>query len=353
MLSRRMWTSILPSIIVGLTAAGRPGEAAAGTPPRAEIRDALKRGWDAVDTLEVRGEEFPCDDEGRRAVGPKSHTMTFDLKCGTGGRRALKLTDVAPDGKRTVLLWFQEDGRKKYLLTPFPDDADAIDVAHAEGQTDTSENSTGAMTIFLWLWTPRGRPLYAYLDEGAALDSVPEPGGGESVVMSFRPNKKLIRCVLDPAHDWLPRVVEAEGSDRKEVTEFRREGGLWFPVAGTQRQLKDRPNRPKTVQGFRIDALHVNRPLPASTFGPTGLPDGTLVVDRVSNKSDYRGGRAARKALEAKHPVAVVPGRTVVASREPERFPWRLVIAAASILCLAAAWWSRRGRRDHQAARGD
>ena len=267
----------------------------------------------------------------------------FDFKMSAGGKRFMKLYSVDPDGKQTSLIWFRQDGRKTYLMRTFVDDAASIDNISIRNQTDTPEELKTAMISVLWMWTPRGVPLYVYLDEKSTLEFARYEDGQDVVVVRNEAKGIPLRFVLDPSHDYLPLEIGIADSVVKKTTRFRREQGIWLPAEGTETQFSD--GRPKYYEGFVVEDVHVNRPIPDSTFGMPALNEGVVVLDDTTGKNVLKGGTEARVKLEAKHakrqPSAGPTTPTNVAPRDPGTGYGIILLATVSFTVLVVALYLR------------
>ncbi len=312
---------------------------------RDELRATLKATWDSLEGIEFLAEEYDLDSAGK-PIKEKGFTKV-EYAFGPAGRRKFVLIASRPEGDE-ILDHMRQDGRRIYASKFLPGQPGRLDQLVIRNQEDRHDEYTGPMTQPLWLFTPGGRPLYALLDESAEVrDGIDEQGRKVTIVEATHKGTKL-HCELDPEHDYLPLLVRLEDFMEVHATEFGQDDGRWFPVAGRTHYLIDR--NPKET-GFRVDGLKINQPLDPANFDPRPLPPGVSVSDHTTGKGSVVGGLEARRKLKpAESLPAPPPGAPapIVASSEPDQFPWSYVIllAAASVLIgTGVVLYRRRGTK--------
>ncbi len=300
---------------------------------RADVLKRVKTTWDAVETLQATGEEFIRAEPD----GPNTHVREFSFKSASGGRRAMRLTARSRDGHRTSLIWFRQDGRRTYMLRPFEDDGVTLDMLQIRPQTDTAEELRTAMLSFLWIWMPRGTPLYRYVESGRNFATTREAEGHETFSFDADSDGIPIHFELDPAHDFLPsRLVVGDGQMERRTTRCQKAKGLWFPVEGEEVELNS--NKVARRSGFIVKDLRVNDPIPDAEFGRPKVEDGVITFDDADGKGSVKGGVTARMELESKHGIESTPiGPPNEASQSPPASPWPAIVAAASAAALLTA----------------
>ena len=309
--------------------AGRVGGSSRGRqrrpPDRKALRDTLKQLWDSLESVAYREEDHNLDDKGK--LNDDLGYTRYDVVLASGGRRAITVTAVRPKGEE-IIGRNREDGRLSYGFTPSPGGGDRVDRLVISNQENTAESWSGTMWMSMWILTPGGKPVYAYLDSGAkvAASSDPEHPDRVTLTANFRGNE--FQCELDPDHDWLPvKIAIAGGFTVIEVEEFTRDHGRWFPLSGVNATTVDGKT---TRTAFRVDQPRINRPLADDTFArPTPIP-GAFVNDKTINKGEIVGGLSALKKLQeedaARASKVAVTTRIATASRDPEPSPWPWIL---------------------------
>jgi hypothetical protein len=281
------------------------------------VRETLKQTWDAVENVSIHGEEFLCDDGGRRDDRPGLSTSEFDVIIASGGRRFQRVVEITARGERRVRTDIRQDGKKVRDLQYFDDLTQSPKNLVIQFQKDSHDNYRGSMVIATNLWAPLGRPLHSYLVDGGRLESARGEGGRETVSLIPAKPYQNIRIELDADHGWLAKKFVV-GQDMEIVaTRFSRDNGIWFPVEGYITHLKAAKNLARQ-EGFRVTGLRVNRQLSDFAFAAPPLPPGVFVADETGGRSGPQGGLAAWKRLESEHAAGPAKNGTMSGARPYE-----------------------------------
>jgi hypothetical protein len=239
----------------------------------ASIRKKLEHDWASLETLEFSAQERLRDPDKNRDYS--ADRMEYYL--GSRDCRTVSTTFFGPDGVAELRDEFRSDGTNTYHLMSERGKPDVFRQVTIEDQTDKRDRYVGLMCSALWLWTPAGRPLSAYLAADGKLVVERDAKGGERVILVAKNplgGNGDIRCELDADHGWSPRRIEhtGNGGGTWEVKKFMLVDGRWFPAEGsfTGAGLSTE---------FKVVRWHVNRPIPAEKFGLPELPKGLRVLD--------------------------------------------------------------------------
>src|SRR4051794_33373033 len=119
--------TVMSSLAIALIAhAGGPSTSRADGVDLQQVRKALRATWDAVKGIEIHGDEFLCDAEGRQDTRPGLSTQKFFVAIGPEGRRAHKEVTITAKGVKTVLTHFRQDGKKHWDIRYFDDSSESI-----------------------------------------------------------------------------------------------------------------------------------------------------------------------------------------------------------------------------------
>lgn len=329
-------------------------------PDREAIRSSIRAWWDSIETLEVVFEEFMADESGQ--ADSRKARQRYEVTFSGHDRFRIDRIQIRPDGTRDESVKVVQDGRRHYWMQSFPGHADSTSMVTIKPAQSNRENirKEGLNKLF-WVVLPGGVPVDTYLDDSAILETE-QIDGSLLVSVKTRWNEQPLRLLLDPSRDFLPRRVELETSHGPmvwEVLDFARQGGRWFPTRCLSQGMAPLDlNGRIGIQrrGFIVERVNINATVPADVFH-VAIPKGAIVSDEINRTSTLEGGRPAdRQRLEELYPPPPSaedshdggsgrPGTPLVASADPDRFPWRPVLVAVSLIVLvAAAYLGRRGR---------
>lgn len=307
------------------------------TKDRAEVREILKRSWDSLGSL-----EFCCEEHLVQASRPREGGDTFNVfefKWAPGNRHSMRMLRVEPDRTSRVVYETREDGHRRYAPHRVPGHPDVTSILSLSSIKSGYDEYRTLMNRVLWVVMPGGRPLYKRLDEPGTVVSTNE--GGAAVI--FRHKGGMVRCELDPDHDWLPRrvVLGKDARSRITVDRFARDNGRWFPVEGRSESDRNAEQKGTDSLRFVVTRFAINRPIDERDFGPPPLSDGAIVEDLTAGKARVLGGIQARRAFDKKYPVSPKATRIAEepaeAAQGPRSFPWTLALSVGSVSCLLGA----------------
>lgn len=311
---------------------------------RDEVREILKRAWESLGSLEFRCEERALDTAGTQKSGDPVNV--FEFKWAPGNRAAMTMARGDVDGSNMVVYERREDGRRRYALNKVPGQPNVTSVMSILSIKSNSDEHIMIMNNLLWILMPGRRPLYTRFDEpGTVVSTNDEESAG--VVVAFPHKGGMIRCELDPDHDWLPKrvLLGKDANTSITVDRFARDNGRWFPVQGRHEWLNN-PERKQTK--FVVTRFAINRPIPERDFGPPPLPEGAVIEDLTVGKTQIVGGVPARQRFVKKYFPAPKAAR---ATEELEGtaggqggLSWTIALAAGSVACLIGAFALGRSR---------
>ncbi len=317
--------------------------------------------WNTLSTLEFRCEESASDTGGR--IDRTRPFARYDYRSASGAKRSLTSYNVFPDGKIEVTKCFKENGQTRHDITPFSTDASSIAAVTTRSETNTQEEYNDVMFSCMVLLFPGGRSIPSWIGPDAQLSRTEVDGQSMvELVVKHPKTKRLIRCTLDPGHDWLARKVLL-GSGKGEkfwiVEEFQRDNGRWFPARGRFSASTSTGLKPFL---FEISNLKINRIADESQFVLPALPDGVFVQDQRSGQQSIKGGVEAGKRLRERYvPITNAAASDSVAERPndvgkshspllaeqyPPRFPWIVLPLIVAMVAIAmAVFWSWKNSR--------
>ncbi len=315
-----------------------PGRAATSPPNREDVRAALARWWEAVDTIEVDYDRLtPSEDDDVQVVYQQYH-----LAKAPGGKYSTRAEHLLPDGGVKVIMNERTDGRRVYQVMTVPGSPDVTDYVNIMYSKSATDLYKGPMSDLLWIIMPGGRPLHKRLDNGAEFAIEPnESGEDDTYTIRFDDSGNglsPVRCELDPRHDWLPRRVSLGEPPMYsvKVERYTRDHGIEFPAEG-EVTLLNRSNA-RVSYRFLVRRLSLNEPVSDDQFGVPGVVTGTLLMDQTKRQNSVEGGSGARQAFMAKYrpelPSVGPPPSPIVAERAPRTswVPTVLIIGSAVIL---------------------
>jgi len=323
----------------------------ASEPDRAAIRRTLKAWWDSLDTIEFNCFESKLDAKGD--FHPGGGGLRYEFSQAAGGRRVLVVRQVMPDESSFQVENQRDDGKKTYIVQPFVDHPGSFSKLNILNQASSHIDYQGTMFSALSIFMPGGKPLWRWLDDPATEITRRDRTDGEDVIVTFKHRGRKNICKLDPHHDWLPREVKIETDPpfTTNVSRFGKDGGHWFPTAGTSTS----PSTNKTTQemGFAVSGLKINRPIPAGSFSPPEIPEGAILSDttdpqrqRIYSRNPHLTpleigelrGRYQSQYVESKVGAPSGVASPLEAHRDPPRFPWTITlgVGATSMIILSA-----------------
>jgi hypothetical protein len=165
----------------------------------------------------------------------------------------------------------------------------------------------------------------------------------------------LVRCWLDPEHDWLPvRVKIGEGDSIEYVVDaFRLVDGRWMPSEGRSTHVySDWTER--TI--FKVLHARLNQPVDPARFVLPRKTSGAMVYDVAQGRMYVEGGLEKRDPFLSRipadvHEKLIHPGGKAptladpIPSATPLRSEWPrgpILIGSAAFLLILAFVVSRR-----------
>jgi hypothetical protein len=351
--------SVLQNVAIVLAAVAlwlQPLKADIQSTERDKIHARVDGYWKSIESLEYKCDEYDLDSQGQR--DPTHATMTYHYSWVRGGKRALAVTNIDTNNACLMSDEIREDGNRSYSIRCFVGYKNDISQVIISSQNSSDDSYHGMMNSVLWLTTPGGSPINKHLADGASVESISE-GSDNNIVLTFLHAGTPVKCLLDSTHDWLPKRVQFQDSDKTlwEVTKFQRINGHWFPLTGVfaGRILNEQPHR-----GLTVYDITINHAIPESRFELPKLVPGVVVSDSIKHSNYMIGGynMSARKALEEKHNVRrtpIQPATGPLADKRDDnsmpvlavRTEWPIVglLAVASAMLLVAAFivWLYRG----------
>lgn len=311
---------------------------------RQVVRDRIAQWWDSIESIDAKYVRLKSQSGG----GPSNYAyQRQELAIASGGRVAVKLTRLSPEGLEDPALDERTDGKKKYQIEEVkqrPGLVDRVIVSNAPGGSD---RYLGAMNDLLWIVKPGGLPLHRHLDEGAefAVDRGSDGKPTYTIKFAYRFKDNVVKCELDPDHDWLPKRVSIGNLTTFTVSKFSLENGHFVPAEG---EIEESSRGEVFKSLFRVESIAVNRGVAIARFEGPPPNEGMLMMDQIKGKNYLKGGTAGRKKLESAYPKSE-PGanetapeaEVVIVDRDPERSFVLPVIALSSLVCLCVAAFLR------------
>jgi hypothetical protein len=231
------------------------------------------------------------------------------------------------------------DRQRVYILNFTEQSGNEFPAAAVIRENSLQNTATGANYAALCYWNESNR---TWLSQG--IQTVSEStvdDDGLLVVSGALIGYPTYELHLDPAHSYLPRSGGSpDGIDHFEVEEFREvEPGFWFPWRGYQKMWGD-----DMRINWEVLSVELNAELPDELFKPP-FGDSTFVIDAITGKQYYHGGRPPVRTAPITEPVPSPPVGTDPALAEREEtgdWSWELVIVG--ILLIAAGVWFQRRR---------
>ncbi len=315
-----------------------------------EVRKSLQLLWDSLDTMSFHHKEWRTTSAGAPLTDlGVSHV---DFKLAAGGRRAALCWYEYTD-RREVISDFRQDGRVRTIQYHTKDQPDLVDSVILETQLETHSNASAGMTTALNLLAPFGQPLHLYFDGQSSVETVTDDTGSSAPQLSLVIRGYRYTIMLDPVHDFLPRIHRVYTEDSTDllsevrVDRYDRDNGRWFPASG-RRTYTHQDERQYVT--FEVDDIKINREIDDSVFNPPkSFEAGVVVEDRIKERTQISGSpqpraaRATREAFQKRHglqtaesssgtlsrPTSSRPAR---ASSDPERFPWLVLLSVSALL---------------------
>jgi hypothetical protein len=320
-----------------------------------QIGESTKIAWTSLSSVQFVSDELIAD-----LVQGTSRLERYYFALEDRGQYALRAKEVK-EGREYHVHDFREDGQKSYQSRPFRDSDDSLNSVTIRYQTSTESHYKGMMFRVLWLLMPGGEPIFRHIEQGASVEPARDVDGNTVYVVHTSFRGSPIRCEVDPQHDWLVRrMTLGEGLMDVRVTRFDRVDGRWFPVEGSSSEDMTVEGRRIRKRGtFRVSQLRINQPLDPGLFHITEskLPSGTKVIDSISGRTRYIGGRSARDrriSEQLEQPEApgteLSKGLTIVhvPRRKTPAIYWWLAACSPVFAVIAVAYffyWQAKRRR--------
>lgn len=262
---------------------------------RDEIRQKLQLHWDSIQSIEVEGKEYLCDEKWVRKPGTNIFEFEFGMQ--SGGRRELKYINIYPDGKKTAILWTRDDGKQLFKIYPFKNHLDVIDRITISKTTDTPNSFTTGMNLWLWSWLPRGHRMVDVIDLNTNLSEKHDPKWGDLVIVDTRVDRYPIQLELCKKYDYLPVRITLPNLWLQETLEFQNVKGIWLPAKG--RNHEKTPTGGILNREFEAFNFKVNERIDKNRFQLPKLSPGSLVSNytRTGPSGIYSESKMSMKEL--------------------------------------------------------
>lgn len=337
---------VLVVVIAGFSATALADGRGDGKPlDRAALRETLKTMWDSLDTIELQETAGICDAQLRPDPTQAYSRCDFARRHGGSSATLTVRIDPPPKGER-IASDMRRSGGKRYFVEYFKDGTKTVSKLSIDDDSESDEDTTHNHVRALSFMAPHGKPLFRILeDPSTTVEEARDADGRRFIIMTARVRGFHLRMEIDPDHDWLLRRYQIGDFYDAHVLRFESLNGRWFPVEGVfednrpeKRTAFHQPQRSK----FVVTGLKLNQPIADSRFAPPPLPKGAIVRDLAKPKARVVGGTLeARRALEKQHPrpkpTQPTPNGPIVASREPEEFPWTAILGGASLALILGA----------------
>lgn len=308
---------------------------------RDEIRQRLLLHWEALHTVELKGEEYVTDENWLRK--PDAPYFKFEFVMGGGGKREFKNILIDAKENKTNIAWYRDDGKLLFSIQSFKNHIDVIDTVTVTKTSNTPDSFNTSMNAYLWQWLPRGHRMVDVIEPGAKISKKRNSKWGEVIVVETMLDSYPIKLELSEKHDYLPVKISFNNMSDQEVEKFENIKGLWLPVKG--HILAKSPDGSLMHRGFVANVIKINDPIFQERFQMPTLEPGSLIINRTSKGSSgiYSKVKATeselhefRNALESKYgdiknDALVQP---VIAMREPDPSSWPNRLLVLSILLL-------------------
>ncbi len=296
--SRRFGTML--SLVGSLCISGGLSTSTGADIDPARLRDEWKLLAESLETMTFTSVDSVKDLESRRSR-EEHHRFSWTR----GGRAALSVDIIDSDGRRRARD-LREDGRFHYQLThlrQYPDDLSTLRITR---QSSTGTRYDGTMPRGLWPVFPFGKTYHQILIDGGTLR--PSDHDSHTLTLVARDGETVLEADLT-RNDGVPeelRLSSDQGTMSIRITKSEVIHDRWFPVAGEGEErefakdgslLWDRRFR------YELKDIALNQFIPATRFAEPTMSPGVIVFDRVKGKTWVVGGREARIAWEARHPL--------------------------------------------------
>ena len=305
------------------------------------IRHRLQLHWDVIQSVEIKGEEYVCDDGWNRKSG--TPYFEFEFAMGGGGKREFKNILIDMKGNKKNIVWYRDDGKSLLTIQTFKNHIEVVDTVTIRKTTNTPDSFNTSMNAFLWQWLPRGHRLVDVVDANSKLSKKKDPKWGDLVLVETELDGYPIRLELCEKYDFLPVRISFNNMMDQEVEKFDNMKGIWLPVKGRIRSKS--PDGDIMHRGFIARELKINESIPQDRFLMPKLESGSLIMNRTGKGTSgiYSANKATeselhefRNNLETKYNSKNndESNRPVIVSREPETSPWANRLLMFSVLLL-------------------
>ncbi len=242
----------------------------------------------------------------------------------------------------------QMANQKRYYQVKFAVEDPVKDIPAVVMSGENTLANTGAKLLyppFHFLWdegsrTWLGSRLVHVTSSRSTDDGMLEIEGGDVGFDAYR-------IQLDPQHGYLPRqgvIPNAVKETRFFVEEFQEvQPGFWFPKRGTLVLNGDMHEK------WSVSQVELNAEYPDNMFQPR-MGDGTYVMDSISGKNYWHGGKPPETALtkakstadSASAPIPVSIPDNVINARRDHPVRWAFWLGLFGILAIAVGLLMRR-----------
>lgn len=308
-----------------------------------EILQRLKFHWGVIQSVELKGEEYVCDENWSRK--PNTPYFQFEFAMGGGGKREFKNILLDAKGNKSNIIWYRDDGKLLCTLQTFKNYIDVVDTVTITKSTNTPDSFNTSMNAYLWQWLPRGHRMADVVDSDSKLSKKKDAKWGDLVLVETELDGYPIKLELSEKYDYLPVRISFNNMSDQEVEKFENVKGVWLPTKG--HILAKSPDGTRIHRGFIANGITINEFIPQARFMMPKLETGSLMINRTAKGTSgiFSHVKATevqlyefRNSLESKYNAKIDDDsiQPVIVSREPERNAWpnRLLVLSTFLLVL-------------------
>ena len=294
-----------------------------------EIKQQTKQNWLQTRTLNIQGEEYQSDEKGDKLNKNTIPYMNIKYIYAGSGRRWLETWSEDGNGNKKFQNKKIENGKYEHQFIPDSHNPSSIAVIHKNNQVNTDLNYKGEMNIFLWVWTPGGKPIYEWFEQAERTNSITYSQNNVILKNSYKNHDMLIE--LDHSHNWMPLKISISDSKTWSVLQYDEIGGQYYPARAIKSDISKKTNK-QTYHTFNATSIRVNEILERNEFDVEKTKEGPTIFDKtkgsrkntVSKVKDTRDGTFQEAAIRdetasnslfiLRGSIAVVSGLVLIAA---------------------------------------